>query len=614
MKQKLTILLVLIIVQFQSCIFFPFDIFYSGESSSIGSQKGCDESTSVKFLREGSSIDLEGVRGKKIYYAVINYKSEKIKPSGYVLNFNANINEPKAEEVSKDSIRLDTSASSGKPHGPVHCISPLLSSVPVIEVHSRNARAVDLSQKQKFNRTKEFYTSYKEKPLKATTDEFYVDVDSSITGINPRLEKKEATLYAKGIDKDSGELVCLVWVINEYAKELSNGETSETKVSVQVAQDIADSFAENYKLERAVLGEEYEGLLGNDGSINESFTLKEYGPHGNYINFIIYDIGNDLSSENKTGIAAYFYSKDYYDSDSMQSNRGKFLYLDSHYCNHTGVDDSGNDIFDADNDECSKIMLSTIFHEYQHMINFSNKEIRNELEKKDTWYDEMLSMLTEDFFMEHLGIAGEAGSVVNQRVPGFNDYYWACGVGENLTGNNAILNYFTSYTFGAFLVRNFGGMKLMKEMSQNPYVNWDSVINAIKKVTGTTYTKKQLLESFVQACIFKPDYAVKNEYPIFNKECDYIEELNIVKFTPFDLYSQELNSTYTVKEANGSVPGIALIENGPLFFARNNYSETIPPLGFNLHYAGIAKTQSITLNFSSSVSESVNIMVIVQDE
>lgn len=55
-------------------------------------------------------------------------------------------------------------------------------------------------------------------------------------------------------------------------------------------------------------------------------------------------------------------------------------------------------------DEKSKDAVSlTLVHEFNHLLTFVNKYLRKKL-NYETWYTEMLSMVTEDFFMEDFEI------------------------------------------------------------------------------------------------------------------------------------------------------------------------------------------------------------------
>jgi hypothetical protein len=175
-----------------------------------------------------------------------------------------------------------------------------------------------------------------------------------------------------------------------------------------------------------------------------------------------------------TGLGGYFWQKDWFSQAELdrtayppplKTNYAEIFYLNSVYLDK--LDPS--------------FMYSTLAHEFQHMINFNLKRIRQGL-TSPTWYDEMLSMLTEDVIDPFIGIpATDAGHPIRQRMPSFLATYNDYGLEEWVNGSAAV--YPKNYAFGAYLVRNYGGPLLLQKMLANNSVGIASISAALGEIT-----------------------------------------------------------------------------------------------------------------------------------
>ena len=449
------------------------------------------------------------------------------------------------------------------------------------------------------------------------TKSIFVDTNSSISSF----AKKTATLYAKNS-------FCLVWVVSGYT---TTNSASGKYVNKAVAEYIAEKFASLYNHERTVFGEEGEYLIhetsSGSGYISETEMEEGDSPTGSLVNIVIYDIGNDYKDDNTSGVVGYFYSKDYWvpasNSTTMAqySNEGKYFYLDSSFCNYVsssssvdlnsikyaGVKDSeGNSI-------ASDTALTTLFHEFQHMINYNQKNYGS----VETWYNEMLSMLAEDMFATGLGVS-EDDAPWGARLPAFNSYYFISGIDEYRDDDLTVYSYSTAYTFGAWLAREFGGPELVSLISQNEYTGMDSIRNAIYKLTGENLSANQLRRRFIQACAFRNDFATANDLPTLNKDAggSITEDTFTSVMNALDIYS----SDYVLSETGvSSQLGPAIYKNksypGSVSINGTSYNlSALRPHGFQIHYAGIASADTVTLNFTSRKNSSEDVIILIQDE
>ncbi|MDD6655322.1 MAG: hypothetical protein PUE59_09880 [Treponema sp.] len=157
-----------------------------------------------------------------------------------------------------------------------------------------------------------------------------------------------------------------------------------------------------------------------------------------------------------------------------------------------------------------------MFHEFQHLENFVNKVVLSSKKHSvSTWYNEMLSMLSEDIFTDLLGIALENAPA--NRLNFFNAYYplgfyqWR-SESNYFPSGDVYISYANSYAFGAYLLRNFGGIKLIKEICQNDFVDEESITKALKSL-GKNLTFYDVLLNFYQIFFESEDYTLNKSLP-----------------------------------------------------------------------------------------------------
>lgn len=138
--------------------------------------------------------------------------------------------------------------------------------------------------------------------------------------------------------------------------------------------------------------------------------------------------------------------------------------------------------------------ISTICHEFSHLLTYVNKCLKKGL-VYETWYTEMIAMVSEDFYKNDLNASFEQSS--QARLFYFvKDATYAYGFRNWQDNNLMYASYANAYAFGAFLVRNYGGAELFYEICHNDYVNEDSIVNAVNKINNTELTFNDLLKEF----------------------------------------------------------------------------------------------------------------------
>ena len=359
------------------------------------------------------------------------------------------------------------------------------------------------------------------------TKELYIDKDTDIS----TFEKQSATLYYAGD-------YCNVWIIDDYYSDTD----TDDKVSSSLAESIGKKFDSIYTLVREIFGDESNNIYYYySGSSFTTAQMDYLSDTGTYVNIVLYDIASD-SSTNSTGIVGYFYAKDYYPDETdietisgynyttgdarIYSNEGKYFYVDSYYANNY-----------------LNTVYSTLSHEFQHMIDFAQKTINNNL-SSSTNYNEMLSMLGEDLIQGYLEIDNDSSPI--SRLPMFDRGYRYVGLEYNSNSTYyTLLSYSNNYAFGAWLMRKFGGKSLVKEISTNSYTDISSIICAINSINGTSYSINDILALYAQSCLYE-----SSAYTM-NKESNYT--LGDVSYTLQgidlwnldDMLSSDFSSTYS---------------------------------------------------------------------
>ncbi len=439
----------------------------------------------------------------------------------------------------------------------------------------------------------------------------YVDTDVNINNF----VQKSATLCASGT-------YCYVWIVNDYYSSSASG----ANVNKAVAEEFRDKFDAMYPYITKVFGTESDELINYDASSSSNnvfLDMDSYSDTGKKINIVIYDIGNDYKSKEECGVLGYFYSKDYYYSAQNrsdlvgQSNHGKYFYVDSVYAN-----------------ESIDTVISTLAHEFQHMINFNQKNIRNlktaiennskQYEVSDTNFNEMLSMLCEDMMQSYLGLSDKHSPL--NRIQAFNIYYMSSGIREYLE-SNSVLSYSTAYAFGSWLCRQYGGAELINAISTSKYVDNEALYRAVNSVNGTNKTFDDLFEEFLLAVtgISSSNNSTYTHNKDASKNLNYSSYYYPMK--AFNLWSKaspdesapfswaDTKAAYNMQESVYKYYDFY----GPLILGGSAGSgyyvpEVLRP-DWGIAIIGIEKTEaasSKTYNFSSSGAEGLRLYVIIQ--
>ena len=389
-----------------------------------------------------------------------------------------------------------------------------------------------------------------------------------------------------------------VWVdINDtYYKE---GESAfET-----AAQNLGTNFINGYGLTSHLYGQPSDKIYNTDDSV--------YGPMstasktGEKINIMLYD----MLTVGK--VYGFVYHGDIR-HNVTGSNEGRFVYMDSQTTLNNHLE-----------------AYSTAQHEFSHTISYNQKTM---IHKKEWtyWYGELLAMMCEDMMQAYFGISDsdvndKLGNTPKARLSTANyNYEWACG----LTGQTSA-TYSATFHLGAWLVRKFGGPKFIKEIATNAYVDFDSILAAVKAASGKDYTITSLLQEkagdimvsqnnagFNQdGATYPGEAAYKCTYTDAGGEHTYLYPVTAINlWAPFygwydqSKYAEYITNTpisfsqlpnaniYKKADWKGNPPTTAYL--GPLKFKGGSGAAQIGPYGSMLFKLGKATSDSVTIEFS----------------
>lgn len=538
----------------------------------------------VKVPAGTNLVTLKGVAGKYISFASLNVGKEAIPPLGQrLLVDNLNLGNPRSalpqpeqHSVKKQETRFETPFIFHEWQNNQEQSASSRSAAQVTPNASETKDTFDISN-----------------PSVGDKRTIYLDNnnDTFKTGNNDWYEQKEVTLL--GIGKDGSQLKCLVWVENSC---ISEDKCGGKMVNAELAQNLADTFVDYYLHVTDIAGKESNKIssYNKNGDII-LFNMSEKSKTGEAVNIVLYDIGNDYEKPESVVYMGYFHGKDYYEvsknnKDVNISNCGKYVYLDTPTCNCSFDENGGVSYLNGNKDDKGKYIpsgraISTLMHEFQHLIYHGTKT-------GCTWYTEMFSMLMEDILYDDLVKNYEIRREDNAR-----DRLWEFNCGYLWDWTNSFFSYEAyapTYAFGAWLVRNHGGIQLIKQMYEESDVGCDGIVKAVNDLNGTQYEWKDLLEQFLTACAIYTDNFEGTDLPTFNRTCgeSFTSHNHRSILLPLDLYAKEFNwydSTGTPEW------------RGPILYDTYFNGADIPPSSFMIRNGFEAVNDTVMVLFTPQV-------------
>jgi hypothetical protein len=323
---------------------------------------------------------------------------------------------------------------------------------------------------------------------------------------------------ALNVPTSFGNKSLFLWVADD---SWETGGTKANLVNQSMVNNLIDAFLtagtdnDIYDWVTAIYGEEWS-----------SSGFSELIAPTDEIHIVLFDINDDNSTTG--GTVGYFWSKDNFRAATVSGSNEKILFaLDSVLvATPEGPTWEPSDYWFQ---EC----ISTLAHEFQHMINFYQRVVERN-QSDPVWINEMLSMMTEDLLADKLANSGPRG------VDG-TDY--TAGASGNLLGRLPVFNYFNddplslwpdptsatgtdharayakSYAFGAYLSRTYGGAAFAKEFYESRHPSYNSTFRAIQNtiyvLTGEDIEADELMENW-GAAVLLSDLEEPQEFYTYN--------------------------------------------------------------------------------------------------
>jgi hypothetical protein len=331
------------------------------------------------------------------------------------------------------------------------------------------------------------------------------------------------------------------------------------------------------------------------------------------VDILFFDISDDDSISG--GILGFFWSKDNYLVSAVDYSNGRLMFYMDSVLSATEDDDT---IGWAINDYWPAEMVSTLAHEFQHMIQFYQKNVTYGV-NPEIWINEMASMVAEDLLADKMEVNGPrgvdyaddtAGSAENDegRLPMFNAYDY---IGPTVwyNGYEALKNYAINYAFGAYLARNYGGAALFQSIVQSGDSDYQAVVNAVaaqgysEMLTSDSQMEKftLLLQKWGVAVLLSDSTSTSSGYQ-YNTGSSFSSTLSGITYNlgSINLY----NYDYVSSDGTLSGPGI--------------FSElSLPKLG--VHYAmsntyvQVGSAETGTFKKTIEMSDGVKLTVVTRD-
>ncbi len=277
------------------------------------------------------------------------------------------------------------------------------------------------------------------------TASFCVDMDSNYNckrQINATAIRVKSTIATAQGDKS-----LVIWLQDGLSiKSSSLDNLSDTFLKSGLNNDIYDWETNIYSKE-----------WGDDAKDVDSHLIA----NDNTIDVLVYNMYN-------SGVAGFYWPKDNFKKSFLAaSNERVMFYVNA---NLLATDE--------------KETFTTLDHEFQHMIHFYQRAILKDIHD-DTWFNEMLSEATEDLLATKIAYKGprnvdpndgSAGSGNNKkgRYPSFNAHNTL-----SLTQwGNGVAHYGKVSAFGTYLLRNYGGAKLLHELMKSSKYDKEALLEA----------------------------------------------------------------------------------------------------------------------------------------
>ncbi|OHD68326.1 MAG: hypothetical protein A2W19_17165 [Spirochaetes bacterium RBG_16_49_21] len=356
--------------------------------------------------------------------------------------------------------------------------------------------------------------------------------------------KKKAFITVKATCRKvvtDGRMTLNIWVADDCWAETGSK-------SILVTQEMVDTTAEKF-LRSGADNDIYDwvtNIYGQPWGGHASPELIANEKYNNSITILLNDIDNDDASG---GVLGYFWAKDNFIRKYFPySNERIMFYLDAILL-AKGDNPAAWNVTDS----MPSQVISTLSHEFQHMIHFYQKTVlRTNGIGSEIWIDEMCSLATEDLVADKLQVNGPRGIFYNDPSTGqpnnrdgrlplyncFNEY----SVTRWYGGDWSCVSYAVNFALGAYLARNFGGAAFFRDVVQNGFTDYNAVEYALAR-RGSQDGFSTILRKWAVSNLLsnKIDLLLNDSYKYNNSTAGFTNSIGSIKYKlgSINLYNYE---------------------------------------------------------------------------
>ncbi len=443
-------------------------------------------------------------------------------------------------------------------------------------------------------------------------------------------------------------------MVAKLAAAFLNGSlTTQTSAGPVTTTTGTSGVGDIYGYDTSIFGNEY--FDQGDTNFANYQTSGLITPQGEIHIFILPLNPGAPSTQGDGGTLGYFYAVDNFQQSIYSDSNQKIMFqLDSQMLANTSI--SGNTSLTPSNIPTQgwsaqyslttptvsywpNQMLSTLAHEFQHMIHFYQKQVlQNAAGATQTWLNEMCSMVTEDFVASSLGTIGprgvpetnglytyapgslpsaSGGNDPGSRLAFFNNSY-TLGV-ENWDTNDPLASYGVSYAFGAWLARNYGGPQLFHDIVDSSATTDQAVVSAVNSLNGlsgsSALTMPQLVEQWAATMLLGPnaDQGVPYELSAPTATPPYAFTPASIQDGPgaaqtFTYGSLNPDDYYPISDSTNSFTSSS---PGPLVYSTLTGVTSLPPLAFYYYAVHAGASLSGSVNLQVTLPPNVELQAVV---
>lgn len=246
-------------------------------------------------------------------------------------------------------------------------------------------------------------------------------------------------------------------------------EKEGINITLSKLQSMANTFDDIYEKETYIFGPNYATTYYSSSYTNQFIPTDE----NTKVHIIVYDLFDDYAETKRKGggTSGYFWGLDFYKENQnweekiCKTNKCECLHIDSYFL-----------------ESAADIQRSTIAHEFQHLLHFVNKKLKNGNNIENaTWFNEMMSMVCEDIMQTQIGLPDSASP--RNRLNTFNSSFNKGFLRWRRGSDDVYYSYANAYAFGAYLVRNYG-IDFIKALAHNNLIEKDAITNALGEVNA----------------------------------------------------------------------------------------------------------------------------------